>query len=220
MRRLAGFLLILSCLLCLGQPQPAQAHPHVFVEARGEVFFDERGYVAGIRHRWTFDEAFSAYATQGLAASADGTFTRETLAPLARTNVENLRDYGYFTFAKLAGTALLFREPEAEFAEFSGGKLTLNFTLRLSSPQPMTGRSLALRIYDPTYFVDFRFPDSSAVTLANPPAGCIAQTTPRPDLTAEQQAETAGFDMSAPPASANGIGPGSEFANVSMVHCP
>ena len=57
----------------------------------------------GIRHAWSFDDMFSTFATQGLESKEKGKFTREELAPLAKVNVESLKEFGYFTFATADG---------------------------------------------------------------------------------------------------------------------
>ena len=63
-----------------------------------ELVYAPDGAITGIRHDWTFDDMFSAFATQGLASKVKGQFTREELAPLAKVNVESLKEYDYFTY--------------------------------------------------------------------------------------------------------------------------
>ena len=46
---------------------------------------------------------FSAFATQGLESKEKGKFTREELAPLAKVNVESLKEYDYFTYVTADG---------------------------------------------------------------------------------------------------------------------
>src|SRR5438046_1924821 len=98
MRRIAlGSLLL---VVALAVAAPAQAHPHVWVTATSELLYREDGSIVGVRHAWTFDEMFSTYALQGIEPKAKGIYTREELADLARTNVESLKEYRYFTYAK------------------------------------------------------------------------------------------------------------------------
>ena len=53
------------------------------------------GSITGVRHAWTFDDMFSTYALQGLETKTKGVYSREELAPLAQTNVESLKEFGY-----------------------------------------------------------------------------------------------------------------------------
>ena len=61
-----------------------------------EVLYAPDGTVTGVRHAWSFDDMFSAFATQGLDAKEKGKFTREELAPLAKVNIESLKEYRLF----------------------------------------------------------------------------------------------------------------------------
>ena len=75
----------------------ASAHPHVWVIAKSELVYSPDGKLKEIRHAWTFDDMFSAFAAQGLDTNNDGKLSREELADLAKTNVESLKEFGYFT---------------------------------------------------------------------------------------------------------------------------
>ncbi|MFL6811811.1 MAG: DUF1007 family protein, partial [Bradyrhizobium canariense] len=100
MRALFGLLLAIVLSLASGA---AQAHPHVWITASSELLYAADGTITGVRHAWTFDDMFSAYAVQGLESKAKGAYTREELGPLAQTNVESLKEYAYFTFARADG---------------------------------------------------------------------------------------------------------------------
>ena len=69
----------------------ASAHPHVRVTMRSELVYAPDGTVTGIRHAWTFDDMFSAFAAQGVDSKKRGVFTREELerCPAARRDVCN-----------------------------------------------------------------------------------------------------------------------------------
>jgi ABC-type uncharacterized transport system substrate-binding protein len=84
-------------------PAPAKAHPHVWVSVSEELLYAPDGSITGLREIWTFDEMFSVFATRGVEPKTPGLFTREELAPLAKTYIDGLQDFGYFTYAKLAG---------------------------------------------------------------------------------------------------------------------
>ncbi len=68
-----------------------------------ELVYAPDGSATAVRHAWTFDDMFSAFATQGIAARAKGQFTRAELQPLAQTNIESLKEYAYFTYAQIDG---------------------------------------------------------------------------------------------------------------------
>lgn len=149
----------------------AEAHPHVWVDAASEIVFDSAGRIEGVRHHWRFDEAFSAFASQGLDEDGDGTLTREELQPLAQVNVESLSEYDFFTFLNAPGVEAKFGEPEDYWLEQMDDRLVLHFTLPLAEALAPKGE-VTLDVYDPEYFVAFALPSEKAVRLNGAPAGC------------------------------------------------
>jgi len=149
---------------------PAQAHPHVWITATSELVYAPDGSITGVRHAWTFDDMFTTYALQGIETKTKGVYTREQLAPLAKDNVENLKEFGFFTFAKADGKKQKFEEPTDYFLEYKDSELTLHFMLPLKVPAKP--KQLALDIYDPSFFIDFKFEDKDPVKLVGAPASC------------------------------------------------
>jgi ABC-type uncharacterized transport system substrate-binding protein len=148
----------------------AQAHPHVWITASSELIYTPDGSISGVRHAWTFDDMFSTYALQGIETKTKGVYSREELGPLAQTNVESLKEFGFFTFAKADGNKAKFLEPIDYFLEYKDAALTLHFTLPLKTP--VKSKELALEVFDPSYFIDFTFGDKDPVKLSGAPAAC------------------------------------------------
>jgi len=148
----------------------AQAHPHVWVTSSSELVYAADGSITGVRHAWTFDDMFTTYALQGIETKTKGVYSREQLAPLAKDNVENLKEFGFFTFAKADGKKQKFEEPVDYFLEHKDSALTLHFTLPLKAP--VKPKQLALDIFDPSFFIDFKFEDKDPVKLVGAPASC------------------------------------------------
>ncbi len=121
--------LALAGLISMAAAGPAAAHPHVFVDARAEIVFDKAGEVTAVRHIWQFDEAFTAFAIQGLDANNDGKLSDDELAPLAKVNVDSLKEYEFFTWLRLGGKKFPFVPPSEYWLEFHGGRLTLFYAL-------------------------------------------------------------------------------------------
>src|SRR5216683_1603513 len=168
MRRLLD-LLLLVCALALGTGA-AQAHPHVWITATSELIYAPDGSVTGVRHAWTFDDMFSTYALQGIETKTKGVYSREELSSLAQTNVESLKEFKFFTFAKADGKKEKFEEPVDYFLEYKDAALTLHFTLPLKTP--LKSKELALEVFDPEFFIDFKFADKDPVRLVGAPAAC------------------------------------------------
>ena len=181
-------------------PAAALAHPHVWVDSASEMVFDDKGRIAAIKHHWLFDEEFSAYALQGIDKNGDGKFSREELEPLAKENVESLKDFDYFTFLSVGDYQAGFSAPTDYYLELAGDRLLLHFTLPLAMPLKTQG-TVHLEVYDPEYYVAFSLPNAEAVRLVNAPAGCTLAVHPghEPDAAAAAQLATVGADVRALP---------------------
>ncbi|MBN8965541.1 MAG: DUF1007 family protein, partial [Rhizobiales bacterium] len=168
------------------QATAALAHPHVWVTSKSEVVFAEDGSATGVRHHWTFDEMFSTFATQGLDAKKPGGLTRDDLASLAEVNITSLKDFDFFTHARVDGKKAPFVEPKDYWLDFKDGALTLNFTLPFKTP--VKAKTLAFEIYDSSFFVDFAFAKDGAGTLAGtPPPACKVAVSSARDTSATPQ---------------------------------
>lgn len=191
----------------------AEAHPHVWITARSEVVYGPDGAMTGVRHAWTFDDMFSTYALQGIATKTKGVYTREELAPLAQTNVESLKEFAYFTFAKTDGKKAKFNEPTDYYLEYKDSALTLHFVLPLKAP--VASKQLALEVFDPSYFIDFKFEDKDPIKLVDAPAACQMQFQRPNDETANTQRLNEQNFMNG-----DNSNYGAMFANKITVNCP
>lgn len=210
MRALFGLLLAAATMLASGA---ASAHPHVWITATSELLYAEDGSITGVRHTWTFDDMFSAYAVQGLEAKKKGAYTREELGPLAQTNVESLKEYAYFTFAKADGKKERFNEPIDYFLDYKDAVLTLHFTLPLKNP--VKPKQLVLEVFDRSFFIDFQMAKDNPVKLVGAPAGCQMKLDRPSDGTATAQKLNEQTFMDGPNANF-----GMMFANKITVDCP
>jgi ABC-type uncharacterized transport system substrate-binding protein len=170
---------------------PAQAHPHVWVDASAQLMFSDSGALTHIRHAWRFDEAFSAYLMLGLDLDGDGVYSREETAELAEVNVTSLSDFHFFTsIAGVAATDRLgdlysetFAAPQDYYLEYDGVFTTLHFTLPLDNPVMALQHDMVIvDIFDPEYFVAFSLVEDDPVQMADAPAGCGVTIDQPPEL--------------------------------------
>jgi len=194
---------------------PARAHPHVWVTMHTELLYAPDGRITGIRHAWSFDDMFSTFATQGLESKEKGKFTREELAPLAKVNVDSLKEFDYFTYATADGKKAELAEPAPDYwLDYADQVLTLNFTLPFKTP--VKAKELRVEIYDPTIFVDFSFEKDKPAQLVGAPKCKLEMVPPREMTFAE------GKKLSEIPADQpnTAMAWGAQFANKLLVHCP
>jgi ABC-type uncharacterized transport system substrate-binding protein len=193
----------------------AQAHPHVWVTMTSELVYAPDGAVTGVRHAWAFDDMFSTFATQGIETKQKGVFTREELAPLAQVNVDSLKDFDYFTYAKANGKKAPFEGPTDYWLEYKDSVLVLHFTLPFKAP--VKAQRLDVEVYDPTYFVDFELAEKDPVKLVNAPSQCKLTVVQPTDANASPNAPVNEQFFNSLDASSNW---GAQFANKISVKCP
>ncbi|WP_027530539.1 DUF1007 family protein [Bradyrhizobium sp. WSM3983] len=183
MRLLSGFLLLVATLLF--GTAAAQAHPHVWITASSELLYAPDGSITGVRHAWAFDDMFSVYALQGVEGETKGSYTHEELKDLAQTNIESLKEFAYFTFARADGKKEKFLEPIDYFLDYKDEVLTLHFTLPLKIP--VKPRQLVLEVFDRSFFIDFQMADKDPIKLVGAPSGCQMKLERPNDGTASAQ---------------------------------
>ena len=215
MNRGMKLLLRLFAAICVATAfaGPAFAHPHVWVTVTSEIIYDAKGAATGVRHSWEFDDMYSTFALEGLGSKTKGVFTREELAPLAKVNIDSLKDSDFFTYAKVGGKDVEFGDAADYWLEYKKEVLTLNFTLPFKTP--VTAKNLTVEVYDPTYFVDFGFAEKNAVTLVGAPALCKAAIE-KPKQTGAAPGQQLMSDAQAMAMANLGLG----FASRISVTCP
>jgi ABC-type uncharacterized transport system substrate-binding protein len=197
-------------------PAAASAHPHVWVTVKAEVLYAPDGSAIGVRQSWTFDDMYSAYSTQGLAAKTAGQFSRDELASVAKENIDSVKDADYYTFANVSRKGLGFKDPIDYYLEYDAKQtvLTLHFTLLFKTP--IKAKEFQLDIYDPEYFIDFSLAENRPVSLVDAPASCQLSVM-RPDDTSAQNDRLPESFFQSPAAALNW---GAQFANKISVKCP
>ena len=154
--------------------QPALAHPHIMIDAKATIRFDEQGLVAGLHHSWTFDTAFSVWMVQGLDTDGDGTVSSAEMQDLADENMVGLGDYGFYT---VAGEDMDFVAIGDQRMSYENNRVTLDYSIVAAAPQA-AGERFELGIYDPEYYVAITVNDATDVILENAPDDCVARVEP------------------------------------------
>jgi ABC-type uncharacterized transport system substrate-binding protein len=195
----------------------ASAHPHVWVTMKSAVVYGPDGSIVAVRHAWTFDDMYSAFAIQGLDQKKKGEFSPEELQPLAQVNVESLKEYDFFTYAKANDKDVSFVEPKEYRLEFDAKErvLTLHFLMPLKTPAK--AKTFNLDVFDPSYFVDFSLAEKDAVSLEKAPVGCNLNIGKPQEMTKEMAQRLAEIP---PGGSIPSNSYGSAFANKITVKCP
>ncbi len=189
----------------------------MFVSVKSDAVFGPEGKIIAIRHTWTFDEMYSSFAVEGMTGAGKGPSEAE-LQGIAKQNVEDLAQYGWFTQARVGSQKLTFAAPVdySMTRQADTGDLELRFTLPLAAPAS-AGRAFTFEVYDPSYFVAFEFDAKTQPVLVGAPKGCsISLFKPKPlDPTMQAKLNESFF---------SGLSPGADFgvqlAERVIVACP
>ena len=206
----------LAVLAAFAVPNPASAHPHVWVTVRSQIAFTPEGKVGSIIHDWTFDEMYSSFAVQGLAQPGQ-LAKREDFAPLAKENAGGLAQIGYFTTLKIAGKALDFGTVTEYWMEERPDHLVTFHVVLPLKEATAPGKFFSLLVADPEFFIDFEFDDKAPVTLVSAPSGCSANVAkPKPLEADDKQKLSESFFTNLAP----GTNFGFKMASAAIVACP
>lgn len=153
---------------------PAAAHPHVWVEAKSEIVFDDGGRATQVRHAWRFDPYYSTYAIAGYDADSNGLLTREELSELADVNAKSLKEFDYFTFLYVGGDERGLGAISDYWLQYDPDtrRLTFYFVLDIAEPVEPEAGELVLDVFDPEYYVAIEMTETEPFALVGAPAAC------------------------------------------------
>ncbi|MDC9824971.1 DUF1007 family protein [Devosia sp. ZB163] len=181
----------IAAVALVGLGSAAEAHPHIFIDARATIVFNDQGELTQIRNAWTFDEAFSVWQIQGLDTNGDGITSSEEMQELADENVKGLAEYNFYTSAGEGTASLPFASMGDGKFVFEDSRSTLSFGIEPQEPYRIKGK-LEIAVADPEYYVAMTMGEGD-VTLENAPAGCNVYLEPAREVSPELQARL--FDL-------------------------
>jgi ABC-type uncharacterized transport system substrate-binding protein len=169
MLRLAAFALAFAFV-----PASARAHPHVWIDMRSSVHFTDNGLADAIDMSWTFDAAYSQFATEDIDANNNKQFDAVELQRVADAYARNLRDLDNFTFVEAAGKPADTTALTNAKATFDKNRLTIAFRLPLAKPVDPAAVKLRYASFDPTYYVDIAPAGADVALTGGAPKNCSA----------------------------------------------
>lgn len=157
-----AFVIALTSWMGLGTP--ATAHPHVWIDMRTAILFDDAGMVEGLQVHWRFDELYSLFLTEEMA-DTNGEISADKLKSLARQNIENLKEFSYFTYARVAGSQTPYGEVTEYESKIEDSRISLDFVIPFEKPIDPLLQAFSYAVYDPSYYISFLYMKNSPVIL-------------------------------------------------------
>jgi len=180
---ISGGLLVLSSTV-------ANAHPHVFAEARLEVVIGNNGDVEALRHIWRFDELFSSTVLLEFDANANLKLEPEELEAVGEVVRDSLADFNYYTALTQDGKDIPLDTPNRINVDFQDQQLLMFFTISPAETMPLKG-TLTFGAYDPTMYAALDFLSDDDLVIEGSAKGCRhAVVRPDPDEVLAQNQQT------------------------------
>lgn len=131
----------------------AFAHPHVFVDAKVQALFDEKGF-SGIKNHWVYDEIYSAAMVASVDSDGDGKLSaQEEGEKLKGLILGELAGSNYFNYVQSGADFLRAGSIQKFKASVANRKLVLDFVVPFSVPVGADYSMLVAVVADPTNYV-------------------------------------------------------------------
>jgi len=164
---------------------PAFAHPHIFIEGRATVVFDDAG-PKEVKVEWIFDKMFSSMLRLTFAKGEKTPFGPEIHKRFEAKAFVNVKDAGYMIDARLDAKGFTFKDHRDFTADFRDGAIVYTFTLPVTGARAKGLGELNLAMFDKTYYVAFALTETDPVKV-QAPAGKNASCATRRDLKVETE---------------------------------
>ena len=142
----------LILLLCGLFASVAFAHPHVFVDAKVKVLFNESG-LTGIQNHWVYDEIYSTASIASVDKDGDGKLSANESESLKSVVLNEIAKSNYFNYVQ-SGSEFLVAQAVKNFkASVKNGHLVLDFVVGFSAPVGTDYSMLVIVVADPSNYV-------------------------------------------------------------------
>ncbi|MER9210477.1 DUF1007 family protein [Mesorhizobium sp. M0663] len=172
--------------LLLASAAAANAHPHVFAEAKLDLTVGPDHTVKSLRHLWRFDDLFSSTVLMEFDKNSDLVLDAKELDEVALTVHASLAEYNYFQMVTLNGKDVTMAPPPKFSVSYENDRLVVQFETQPKDPLALAGK-VSIGVYDPTFYTAIDFTDDDKIAVAGLPEGCSrAVVRPDPDTAIAQ----------------------------------
>ena len=142
----------LILLLCGLFATVAFAHPHVFVDAKVKVLFNESG-LTGIQNHWVYDEIYSTASIASVDKDGDGKLSANESESLKSVVLNEIAKSNYFNYVQSGSEFLVAQSIKNFRASVKNGRLVLDFVVGFSAPVGTDYSMLVIVVADPSNYV-------------------------------------------------------------------
>ncbi|WP_208352213.1 DUF1007 family protein [Pseudaestuariivita rosea] len=139
-------------MFSLSLPVSAMAHPHVFVETRLGLIYNDAGQLEAVRVGWVYDEFYSLLIMEEMRLDPDydGVLTDDELTQLKGFDlnwIEGFEGDLYIDGVEFAG-------PVADDIALEDGRIVSTHVRPLAKPLS-ADQSVTIKAFDPTYYTAY-----------------------------------------------------------------
>ena len=148
---LTSMLLVITLFAGLTLPTRALAHPHVFIENKLDIVFDENG-LAGFQVTWSFDEMFTIMVLEDILGLTDSPMETSHVPVVKQQAFDHLREDDYFTKVCINKASFRVQFIEAFSARMDKERLVYEFFIPCHVKALSSWQSVAVAQYDPSFY--------------------------------------------------------------------
>lgn len=208
---------VLAVVVWMAMSPAAQAHPHAWIDLRSTVKQDEQGRVSALVLDWTFDEYYSAFILEDILKQGTPSPEKlaETLNATGRENLNNLREYDYFTVIKADGEKQTLGDVIEFKTDIRDQRLWMRFEIPLPAPIDPKAHKITYAVFDPTYYIEMIYAEKGPLVTFEGASTCQAEIIPPAPPT-----EVIGLAASLDQTQSGGDTLGAYFAETVALTCP
>jgi ABC-type uncharacterized transport system substrate-binding protein len=156
--------LLLTFFLLFILVDVSDSHPHVFIQNRLKIVFDQHG-LAGVQVKWVFDEFFTSMIADEFDKNRNNKLEKPEIIDIEKGAFANLVKFNYFSFIKINGKTFAVEYVKDFSASLAGGNLMYDFMIPCHVKAMATFREFVIAQYDPTYYARVAFAKDLPVSL-------------------------------------------------------
>ncbi|MCP4722333.1 MAG: DUF1007 family protein [Desulfobacteraceae bacterium] len=137
-------------------PGAALAHPHVFIEQRLEVRFDDKG-LAGFKVAWSFDEMFSVMIADDFDSDQNGILDEKEVGIIREKAFGYIAPHNYYIHITIDGRPFAVKFITEFKAILDKGKLKYEFFIPCHVRAGEGPKNIVVSPYDPEFYSDIFF---------------------------------------------------------------
>ena len=145
------FFCLISFLLIFTSPKPLLGHPHMFIDCKLTLKFDNKGLHC-LQHKWHFDKMSSSMILRDFDKDGDGNLDKKEVASLKKDMFDNLKKQNYFTYIGIDKQRFEVKHIQDFNAQIINRKLVYEFTAPCRVNATNSYKKVRISIFDPTYY--------------------------------------------------------------------